>query len=157
MKCEPGLDQNRKSQSKSESKRQKSRPKQTTPQNQVHIHRLTSFCLSQGLPIPGIPELQLPYYLRNLSSFSLLPSFVRNTKRRWYIPVLLHQVCTYHQILRCWITCTPSSDQSGYILYMAQQRSVAPCGAVRCGAVPFAAVLCRYAVCFLSNIEQYRV
>ena len=52
-------------------------------------------------------------------------------------------------------------------LYIAQQRSVAPCGAVRCdavrcgavrcGAVPFAAVLCRCAVCFLSKIEQYRV
>ena len=42
-------------------------------------------------------------------------------------------------------------------LYIAQGRSVAPCGAVRCGAVPFAAVLCRCAVCFLSKIEQYRV
>ena len=29
--------------------------------------------------------------------------------------------------------CTPSSDQSGF--YTSQQRSVAPCGAVRCGAV----------------------
>ena len=40
-------------------------------------------------------------------------------------------------------------------LYIAQQRSVAPCGAVRCGALPFVAVLCRCAVCFLSKIEQY--
>ena len=46
------------------------------------------------------------------------PAFLcfRNTKRQYeYLPVLLHQVCTYHQILRRWITCTPSSDQSGYI------------------------------------------
>ena len=41
-------------------------------------------------------------------------------------------------------------------LYIAQRRKVAPCGAVRCGAVPFAAVLCRCAVCFLSKIKQYR-
>ena len=41
------------------------------------------FCLSQGLPMPGLSELQLPYYLRNLSSFSLLSSFVQNTKRQY--------------------------------------------------------------------------
>ena len=32
-------------------------------------------------------------------------------------------------------------------LYIAQQLSVAPCGAVRCGAVPIASVLCRAALC----------
>ena len=32
-------------------------------------------------------------------------------------------------------------------LYIAQQRNVAPCGAVRSRAVPFAAVLCRAARC----------
>ena len=102
--------------------------------------------------MPGLSELQLPYYLRNLSSFSLLSSFVRYTKRQEYIPVLLHQVCTYHQILYAVGSHARPAQISLGIYSPAAQRS-----AVRCGAVPFAAVLCRCAVCFLSKIEQYRV
>ena len=74
-----------------------------------------------------------------------------------YIPVLLHQVCTYHQVLRCWVTM--HAQLRSVRLYIAQQRSVAPCGAVRsrtvrCRALRCDAVSC-CAVCFLSNIEQY--
>ena len=59
--------------------------------------------------------------------------------------VLLHQVSTYHQVLRCWITM--HAQLRSVRLYITQHRSVAPCGAVRCGAVPFAAVLFRAALC----------
>ena len=45
----------------------------------------------------------------------------------------VHKVCTYHQVLRCWITM--HAQIRSVRLHTAQQRSVAPCGAVRCDAV----------------------
>ena len=61
----------------------------------------------------------------------------------YYYTRFVHTIIRYYAVGSQY---TPCSDQSGHI-YIAQQRSVAPCEAVRCGAVPFAAVLCRAALC----------
>ena len=51
--------------------------------------------------------------------------------------------------------CSHSSVQLSPAI--AQQRSTAPCGAVRCRVLPCGVVPCRAALCFLSNIQQYQV
>ena len=60
---------------------------------------------------------------------------------RYYYTRFVHTIRYYYAVGS---QCTPSLDQTGYI---AQHRNVAPCGAVRCRAVPFAAVPCRAALC----------
>ena len=54
---------------------------------------------------------------------------------KYHVPVLLHQVCTY-QVLRCWITM--HAQLRSVQLYIDQQRSAAPCGAVPGRALPCA-------------------
>ena len=71
----------------------------------------------------------------------------------YHVPVLLHQVRTCYVVE----SQTMHSQLSSAQLYIAQQRSAAPCGAVRCCALPGVAVLCRAALCFLSNRHQYQV
>ena len=59
---------------------------------------------------------------------------------------ILHQVCTYHQVLRCWITMHAQLRSVRLLYIPAAQRSAVRSRAVRC-RVPFAAVPCRAALC----------
>ena len=61
-----------------------------------------------------------------------------------YIPVLLHQVCTYHQVLRCWVTIMHAQLRSvrPAIYSPAAQRSVVRSRAEPCGAVPCPSLRC---------------
>ena len=79
------------------------------------------------------------------------------TLRLMYIPVLLipHQVCTYHQVLRCWITT--HAQLRSVRLNTAQQRSVAPCEAVRCGAVCLFSLRCCVELRCVLSVEHRAV
>ena len=50
--------------------------------------------------------------------------------------------------------CIPRRAQ---LSYSSEARRATPCTSVRCRALPGGAVLCRAALCFLSNTPQYQV
>ena len=62
----------------------------------------------------------------------------------------LHQVCTYYMVDSQKKHPIPAQLS----LAIAQQRSAAPCGAVRCRALPCDTVLCRAAQCSFSKIQS---
>ena len=95
--------------------------------------------------------------LTKLTYPRLHDNLIRHRGDRLYYYNTPGTICTYHHVLRCWITM--HAQLRSVRLYIAQQRSVAPCGAVRSHAVRCRALRCGAvsccAVCFLSNIEQY--
>ena len=85
--------------------------------------------------------------------FFLDDAGIRTHQKTLTLIVHTHQVCTYHQVLRCWITI--HAQLRSVRLYTAQQRSVAPCGAV-CPSLRCCVVL-RCVRYFEHGLEQYRV